>query len=107
LIQKLALPEVTSNYRDTGMLTRPDFLRPRPEVRGQDQDQRAQGRGRGQRFEAKAKNEAKYHLQKTITNNMHLYCLNIRSQFRHRQSFCHHHDPVFNFKLAKHECHSA
>jgi len=56
------------------MLTRPDILRPRLEVRGQGQDQRARGRDRGQRFEAKAKNEAqivckKYHGPKTTTNN--------------------------------------
>ena len=40
-----------------GMLTRPDILRPRPKVRGQDQT-RGRGRDRGQRFEAKAENEA-------------------------------------------------
>jgi len=37
-------------FYKTGMLTRPDILR--PEVQGQDQ------RDRGQRFEAKAENEA-------------------------------------------------
>jgi len=91
------------------MLTRPDFLRPRPRAevwgrgRGWDKRGRGQGQGRGQRSEAKAEYEAKIVYKNITFKKLLITCSLSICVIISLRSFTHSHSIIiiFNFKLAE------